>query len=139
MVNMPTSNPWIRYADVLAIIEKIADASSNEKRLVQSEINWFYWDGVKEGARTMGIDIANLAVITPQPPTAEMVEVRTLGWVIDRIDMMIDDLSDPDEQTRADKLLGLKALRAELRKKTGQTTRRLNHECLAEQRPAHPF
>ena len=117
MVNMPTSNPWIRYGDVLAIIEKIADASSNEKRLVQSEINWFYWDGVKEGARTMGIDIANLAVITPQPPTAEMVEARTLTRVIDYIDMLIENaLSGPSKQVQAGELWGLKTLRAELRK-----------------------
>ena len=117
MVNMTTSNPWIRYADVLAIIEKIADASNNEKRLVQSEINWFYWDGVKEGARTMGIDIANLAVITPQPPTAEMVEARTLARVLDYIDMLIENaVSGPSQQVQAGKLWGLKTLRAELRK-----------------------
>ncbi len=115
-MNTPTSNTWVRYADVLTLIKKITDASSKGKRSAQSKSDWFYWDGVKEGARTMGIDIANLAVITQQPPTAEMVEVRTLIWVLDRIDMMIDDLSDPDEQTRADKLSGLKALRAELRK-----------------------
>lgn len=117
MVNTPISNPWIRYGDVLAIIEKIADASSNEKRLVQSEINWFYWDGVKEGARTMGIDIANLAVITPQPPTAEMVEARTLARVLDYIDMLIENaVSGPSQQVQAGKLWGLKTLRAELRK-----------------------
>lgn len=116
-MNTPTSNPWIRYADVLAVIEKIADASSNEKRLVQSEINWFYWDGVKEGARTMGIDIANLAVITPQPPTAEMVEARTLARVLDYIDMLIENaLSGPSQQVQTGKLWGLKTLRAELRK-----------------------
>lgn len=118
MVNTPTSNPWIRYADVLAIIEKIADASSNEKQLVQSEINWFYWDGVKEGARTMGIDIANLAVITPQPPTTEMIEARTLTWVAACIDAIIEKaLSSGDEQAQEVALVGLKTLRAELRKK----------------------
>lgn len=117
MVNIPTSNPWIRYADVLTIIEKIADASSDEKQLVQSEINWFYWDGVKEGARTMGIDIANLAVSTPQPPSAEMVEARTLARVIDYIDMLIENaLSGPSKQVQTGKLWGLKTLRAELRK-----------------------
>lgn len=117
MVNTPTSNPWIRYADVLTVIEKVTGASSKGKRSAQSKSDWFYWDGVKEGTRTMGANLADLAVTTPQPPSAAMVEVRTLGWVLDRIDMMIDDLSDPDEQIRADKLLGLKALRAELRKK----------------------
>jgi len=118
VVNTPTSNPWIRYADVLAIIEKIADASSNEKQLVQSEINWFYWDGVKEGARTMGIDIANLAVITPQPPTTEMIEARTLTWVAACIDAIIEKaLSSGDEQAQEVALVGLKTLRAELRKK----------------------
>ena len=115
MVNTPTSNPWIRYADVLTLIKKITDVSSKGKRSAQSKSHWFYWDGVKEATRTMGVDLADLAVATPQPPSAEMVKARTLGWVLDRIDMMIDDLSDPDEQTRADKLLGLKALRAELR------------------------
>lgn len=116
-MNTTTPNPWIRYADVLTIIEKIADASSNEKRLVQSEINWFYWDGVKEGARTMGIDIANLAVITPQPPNTELVEARTLARVIDYIDMLIENaLSGPSQQVQAGKLWGLKTLRAELRK-----------------------
>lgn len=117
MVNMTTPNPWIRYADVLTIIEKIADASSNEKQLMQSEINWFYWDGVKEGARTMGIDIANLAVITPQPPTAEIVEARTLARVIDYIDMLIENaVSGPSEQVQTGNLWGLKTLRTELRK-----------------------
>lgn len=116
MVNTATSNPWIRYADVLTIIEKITDASNKEKQSAQSKSDLAYWDGIEEGARTMGIDIANLAVITPQPPTAEMVEARTLTRVIDRIDMMIDDLNDPDEQTQSDKLLELKTLRAELRK-----------------------
>lgn len=112
---MPTSNPWIRYADVLPLIKKITDVSSKGKRSAQSKSHWFYWDGVKEATRTMGVDLAGLAVATPQPPTAEMVEVRTLGWVLDLIDMMIDDLSDPDDPAHVDKLLGLKALRAKLR------------------------
>jgi hypothetical protein len=112
---MTTPNPWIRYGDVLTIIEKITDTSRNGKSSAQSNREWFYWDGVGEAARAMSTSIADLAVTTPQPPTAEMVEARTLGWVLDRIDMMIDDLSDPDEQAQADKLLGLKALRAELR------------------------
>lgn len=115
MVNMPTSNPWIRYGDALTIAEKISDASNKEKQSAQSKSDLAYWDGIEEGARTMRIDLADLAVATPQPPSAETVEARTLAWVLDRIDMMIDDLSDPDEQTQADKLLGLKALRAELR------------------------
>ena len=113
---MPTSNPWIRYADALTLTEKITDASNKEKQSAQSKSDLAYWDGIEEGARTMRIDLAGLAVTTPQPPTAEMVEARTLAWVADRIDMMIDDLNDPNEQTRSDKLLGLKTLRAELRK-----------------------
>lgn len=112
---MPTSNPWIKYWDALTLTKKIADASNKEKQSAQSKIDLCYWDGIEEGARIMSINIADLAVTTPQPPSAEMVEARTIGWVLDRIDMMIDDLSDPDEQARADKLLGLKALRAELR------------------------
>lgn len=115
MVNTPTPNPWIRYADALTLTEKIADASNKEKQSAQSKSDLCYWDGIEEGARTMSINLAGLAVATPQPPSAEMVEARTIAGVIDRIDMMIDDLSDPDEQSRADKLLGLKALRAELR------------------------
>ncbi len=115
MVCVTNSNPWIRYADALTLTEKITDASNKEKQSAQSKSDLFYWDGIEEGARTMRIDLAYLARTTPQPPTAEMVEARTLGWVLDRIDMMIDDLSDPDEQAQADKLLGLKALRAELR------------------------
>nr|DAP78783.1 MAG TPA: hypothetical protein [Bacteriophage sp.] len=115
---MTTSNPWIWYGDVLAVIEKIADASSNEKQSAQSKSDLFYWDGIEEGARTMGIDIANLAVITPQPPTAEMVEARTLAWVAARIDAIIEKaLSNGDEQAQEVALVGLKTLRAELRKK----------------------
>ena len=115
MVNMTTSNPWIRYGDVLKVIERSTGDAIKEKSSARSKSRWFYWEGVKENCRVMGVNLADLAVTTPQPPTAEMVEVRTLAWVLDRIDMMIDDLSDPDEQIRADKLLGLKALRAELR------------------------
>ena len=116
-MSMTTSNPWIRYADVLAIIDRSTNDAIDGKRSAQSKSDWVYWEGVKENCRVMGGNVADLAVTTPQPPTAEMVEARTLGWALDRIDMMIDDLSDPDEQTRADKLLGLKTLRAELRKK----------------------
>ena len=115
MMNTPTSNPWIRYGDVLAVIERSTGDAIKEKSSARSKNLWFYWDGVKENCRVMGVNLADLAVTTPQPPTAEMIEARTLAWVLDRIDMMIDDLSDPDEQIRADKLLGLKALRAELR------------------------
>lgn len=114
-MNMTTSNPWIRYGDVLKVIERSTGDAIKEKSSARSKSRWFYWEGVKENCRVMGVNLADLAVTTPQPPTAEMVEVRTLAWVLDRIDMMIDDLSDPDEQIRADKLLGLKALRAELR------------------------
>ena len=115
MVCVTNSNPWIKYADALTLTEKITDASNKEKQSAQSKSDVAYWDGIEEGARTMSINLTDLAVSTPQPPSAEMVEVRTLAWVLDRIDMMIDDLSDPDEQTRADKLLGLKALRIKLR------------------------
>ena len=114
-MNTPTSNPWIRYADVLTLIKKITDVSSKGKRSAQSKSHWFYWDGVKEATRIMGVDLADLAVTTPQSPSAAMVEARTLGWVLDRIDMMIDALSDPGDPANVDKLLGLKALRAELR------------------------
>lgn len=118
MVNMTTSNPWIRYADVLTLTEKIADASNKEKQSAQSKSDLCYWDGIEEGARTMRIDLADLAVTTPQPPTAEMVEVRTLGWVAACIDAIIEKaLSNGDEQSQAVALLGLKTLRAELRKK----------------------
>ncbi|MCF1712715.1 hypothetical protein [Corynebacterium argentoratense] len=112
---MTTANPWIRYGDVLAIIERSTSDAIKGTKSARRESDWFYWEGVKENCRVMGVNTADLAVSTPQPPSAAMVEVRTIGWVLDRIDMMIDDLSDPDEQTRADKLLGLKALRAELR------------------------
>lgn len=114
-MNMPTSNPWIRYGDVLAVIKYSTSDAIKKKNSSKSERDWSYWEGVKENCRVMGINAADLAVSTPQPPSAEMVEVRTLGWVLDRIDMMIDDLSDPDDPAHVDKLLGLKALRAELR------------------------
>lgn len=112
---MPTSNPWIRYGDMLAVIERSTSDAIKGGKSARRESDWFYWEGVKENCRVMGVNVADLAVSTTQPPSAEMVQVRTLARVIDRIDLMIDDLSDPDEQTRADKLLGLKALRAELR------------------------
>lgn len=115
MVNMPTSNPWIKYGDVLVIIERSTGDAIKRKNSVQSKISQVYWEGVKENCRVMGVNLADLAVTTPQPPTAEMVEARTIGWVLDRIDTMIDDLSDPDDPAHVDKLLGLKALRAELR------------------------
>ncbi|MCF1712976.1 hypothetical protein [Corynebacterium argentoratense] len=112
---MPTSNPWIRYADALAVIKRSTSDAIKKKNSAKSEGDWAYWEGVKENCRVMGVNVADLSVTTPQPPNTEMVEARTIGWVLDRIDMMIDDLTDPNEQIRADKLLGLKALRAELR------------------------
>lgn len=115
MVVMTNSNPWIRYGDVLKVIERSTGDAIKEKNSAQSQRDWFYWEGIKENCRVMGVNVADLAVTTPQPQTAEMVEVRTLGWVLDHIDMMIDDLSDPDDPAHVDKLLGLKALRAELR------------------------
>ena len=114
-MNTPTANPWIRYADLLAVIERSTGDAIKGGKSARRERDWFYWEGVKENCRVMGVNAADLAVSTPQPPNTEMVEARTLGWVLDRIDMMIDDLSDPDEQARADKLLGLKALRIRLR------------------------
>lgn len=114
---MTTPNPWIRYVDVLTIIEKIADASSKGKRSTRSGFERFYFDVVEEIARTMSVDLADLVVTTPQPPSAEMVEVRTLARVIDYIDMLIENaLSGPSKQVQAGKLWGLKTLRAELRK-----------------------
>lgn len=118
MVNMPTSNPWIRYADALTLTEKITDASNKEKQSAQSKSDLFYWDGIEEGARTMRIDLEYLAVSTPQPPSAEMVEARTLGWVAACIDAIIEKaLNSGDEQAPGVMLLGLKTLRVELRKK----------------------
>nr|DAY05041.1 MAG TPA: hypothetical protein [Caudoviricetes sp.] len=114
---MTTSNPWIRYADALTLTEKITDASNKEKQSAQSKSDLFYWDGIEEGARTMRIDLAYLARTTPQPPSAEMVEARTLTRVISYIDMLIENaLSGPSQQVQAGKLWGLKTLRAELRK-----------------------
>lgn len=118
MVNMTTSNPWIRYADALTLTEKITDASNKEKQSAQSKSDLFYWDGIEEGARTMRIDLAYLARTTPQPPTAEMVEARTLAWVAACIDAIIEKaLSSGDEHAQEVALLGLKTLRTELRKK----------------------
>lgn len=114
-MNTPTANPWIRYADMLAVIERSTGDAIKGKKSAQGKSDWFYWEGVKENCRVMGVNVADLAVTTPQPLSAEMVQVRTLAWVLDRIDMMIDDLSNPNEQTRADKLSGLKALRIKLR------------------------
>lgn len=118
MVNMPTSNPWIRYGDVLEVIERSTAQAMREKRSAKSQRDWGYWEGVKENCRVMGVNVADLAVATPQPPTAEMVEARTLGWVAACIDAIIEKaLSNGDEQAQAVALLGLKTLRAELRKK----------------------
>ena len=117
MVNTPTPNPWLKYWDVLEVIEKITDTAKKGKSSAQSNREWFYWDGVRKAARAMRHSIADLAVTTPQPPTAEMVEARTLAWVLDRIDMMIDDLSSREEQAPGVMLLGLKTLRSELRNK----------------------
>lgn len=116
-MNTPTSNPWIKYGDVLTLTEKITDASNKEKQSAQSKSDLCYWDGIEEGARTMSISLANLAAATPQPPSAEMVEARTLGWVIDYIDMLIENaVSGPSKQVQTGELWGLKTLRAELRK-----------------------
>lgn len=66
----------------------------------------------------MSINLTDLAVTTPQPPTAEMVEARTLGWVAACIDAIIEKaLINGDEQAQAVALLGLKTLRTELRNK----------------------
>lgn len=124
MVNTPTSNPWIRYADALTLTEKITDASNKEKQSAQSKSDLFYWDGIEEGARTMRIDLEYLAVSTPQPPSAEMVESRTLGWVAACIDAIIEKaLRNGGEQAQEVALVGLKALRAELRKKQDKLLR----------------
>lgn len=117
MVNTPTSNPWIRYVDVLEVIEKITDFSNKGKRSAQSNREWFCWDGVRKAARAMHNSIADLAVATPQPPTAEMVEARTLARVIDYIDMMIENaVNGPSKQVQTGNLWGLKTLRTELRR-----------------------
>lgn len=115
-MNMTTPNPWIRYADALTLTEKITDAANKEKQSAQSKSDLCYWDGIEEGARTMSIDLADLVANTPQPPSAAMVEARTLGWVAACIDAIIEKaLSNGDEHAVA--LLGLKTLRGELRKK----------------------
>lgn len=117
MVNTPTSNPWIRYSDVLTVIENRTGDAIKGKRSAQSERDWFYWEGVKENCRVMGVNLADLAVTTPQPPSAEMVEARTLARVIDYIDMLIENaLNGPSKQVQTGELWGLKTLRAELRK-----------------------
>lgn len=118
MVNMTTSNPWIRYGDVLAVIERSTGDAIKEKSSARSKNLWFYWDGVKENCRVMGVNLADLAVTTPQPPTAEMIEARTLAWVAACIDAIIEKaLSSGDEHAQEVALVGLKTLRAELRKK----------------------
>lgn len=113
---MPTSNPLIRYADILAVIERSTGDAIKGKKSAKSQIYHAYWEGVKENCRVMGVNVADLAVSTPQPPSAEMVEARTLAGVIDCIDVMIEKaLSSRDEQTPGVMLLGLKDLRTELR------------------------
>ena len=82
MVNMTTSNPWIRYGDVLAVIERSTGDAIKGKSSARSKSDWFYWEGVKENCRVMGVNLAGLAVTTPQPPTAEMVEARTHNVVL---------------------------------------------------------
>ena len=117
-MSVSTSNPWIRYGDVLAVIERSTNDAMSKKRSAQSQRDWDYWDGIKENCRVMGVNVADLAVTTPQPPTAEMVEARTLGWAAACIDAIIEKaLSSGDEQAQAVALLGLKTLRTELRKK----------------------
>nr|DAX92436.1 MAG TPA: hypothetical protein [Caudoviricetes sp.] len=116
-MNTPTPNPWIRYADVLAIIERSTNNATKKKKSLKTNLYWFYWDGVQENCRVMGANLANLAVNTTQPPTAEMIEARTLARVLDYIDMLIENaLSGPSQQVQTGKLWGLKTLRAELRK-----------------------
>lgn len=118
MVNMTTSNPWIRYVDVLEVIERSTGDAIKEKSSARSKNLWFYWDGVKENCRVMGVNLADLAVTTPQPPTAEMIEARTLAWVAACIDAIIEKaLSSGDEHAQEVALLGLKTLRTELRSK----------------------
>lgn len=115
-MNTPTSNPWIRYADVLTLTKKITDASNKEKQSAQSKSDLAYWDGIEEGARTMRINLADLAVSTPQPPGAEMVEARTLTRVIDYIDILIENaVNGPSKHVQTGNLWGLETLRTELR------------------------
>lgn len=113
---MPTPNPWIRYADVLTLIKCSTGDAIKGGKSAQSQIPQAYWEGVKENCRVMGVNVADLAVTTPQPPSAAMVEARTLAGVIDCIDAMIEKaLSSREEQAQTNMLLGLKNLRTELR------------------------
>lgn len=113
---MPTSNPWIRYADMLEVIERSTGDAIKGKKSAKSQISHAYWEGVKENCRVMGVNVADLVVSTPQPPSAAMMEARTLAGVIDCIDVMIEKaLSSREEQAQANMLLGLKNLRTELR------------------------
>jgi hypothetical protein len=113
---MSTSNPWIRYVDVLTLIKSSTGDAIKGRNSAQSQISHAYWEGVKENCRVMGVNVADLAVATPQPPSTAMVEVRTLAGVIDCIDVIIEKaLSSRDEQAPGVMLLGLKDLRTELR------------------------
>lgn len=117
-MNMPTSNPWIRYGDILAIIKRSTDQAMSERCSAESQRDWDYWAGVKENCRVMGVNAADLAVTTPQPPTTEMIEARTIARVIDYIDMLIENaVNGPSKQVQAGNLWGLKTLRTELRSK----------------------
>ena len=117
-MSVSTSNPWIRYGDILAIIERSTGDAIKGKSSARSQRDWFYWDGVKENCRVMGVNVADLSVTTPQPPTAEMVEARTLTRVINYIDILIENaVSGPSKHVQTGNLWGLKTLRAELRKK----------------------
>lgn len=118
MVSTPTSNPWIRYGDVLAVIERSTSDAIKGKKSARRKSDWFYWEGVKENCRVMGVNVADLAVSTPQPPSAETIEARTLAWVAACIDAIIEKaLNSGDEHAQEVALVGLKTLRAELRKK----------------------
>jgi hypothetical protein len=102
---------------VLAVIERSTSDAIKGGKSARRESDWFYWEGVKENCRVMGVNAADLAVSTPQPPSAAMVEARTLGWVAACIDAIIEKaLSSGDEHAQEVALVGLKALRAELRK-----------------------
>ena len=74
MVNTPTSNPWIRYGDVLEVIERSTAQAMREKRSARGQRDWDYWDGIKENCRVMGVNVADLAVTTPQPPSAALAD-----------------------------------------------------------------
>ena len=118
MVCVTNANPWTRYGDILGIIERSTSDAIKGKSSARSKSHWVYWDGVKENCRVMGVNLADLAVTTPQPPTAEMIEARTLAWVAACIDAIIEKaLSSGDEHAQEVALVGLKTLRAELRKK----------------------